>query len=79
MLLLYSDKTNFNHHINVFGLLIEVCSWILTVKFQSDPIEGNLSKYRQTNDFIEGLREIKKSENIFKLASSKGTYKFVEC
>ena len=43
--------------------------YILTSRFQSDPIERNFSKYRQMSGgpFLVSLREVNNSEKIFLL------------
>ena len=47
-------------------LLNENSDYILTSRFQSDPIECHFSKYRQMSDgrFLASLREVNNSEKI---------------
>ena len=52
-------------------LLKEGYEYVLTARFQSDPLERHFSKYRQMNggNFLVSLREVNNSEKILKLRS----------
>ena len=52
-------------------LLNENYDYILTSRFQSDPIEHHFSKYRKMSEgrFLVSLREVKNSEKILLLNS----------
>ena len=52
-------------------LLSEGYKYVLTSRFQSDPLERRFSKYRQMSDgrFLVALREVKNSEKILQMES----------
>ena len=52
-------------------LLNEGYQYILTSRFQSDPLERHFGKYRQMNggNFLVSLREVNNSEKILKIRS----------
>ena len=52
-------------------LLSEGYEYVLTSRFQSDPLERRFSQYRQMSGgrFLVGLREVNSSENFFKIRS----------
>ena len=52
-------------------LLSEGYEYVLTSRFQSDPLERRFSQYRQMSGgrFLVGLREVNSSEKIFKIRS----------
>ena len=52
-------------------LLSEGYKFVLTSRFQSDPIERRFSRYRQMSGgrFLVGLREVQSSEKILKIKS----------
>ena len=52
-------------------LLSEGYEYVLTSRFQSDPLERRFSQYRQMSGgrFLVGLREVNSSEKILKIGS----------
>ena len=52
-------------------LLSEGYKYVITSRFQSDPLERHFSKYRQMNggNFLVSLREVNNSEKILKIRS----------
>ena len=53
-------------------LLSEGYRFVLTAKFQTDPLERRFSRYRQMNGgrFLVGLREVTTTEKIIKITQN---------
>lgn len=70
----YLDETNSTLRATaglLEDLLNEDYSFVLTARFQSDPIERHFSKYRQMSGgrFLVALREVQSSEKILQMKS----------